>query len=122
VGVTLIDRNNYHTFFPLLYQVAAAELEPEAIVYPVRSILRGLPDTHFLMGEVTHVNLDARRVETNSQVVAYDFLILAPGSVTHFFGVPGASEHAFVLKDMEQESPSQPRPSVALNVRCTSPT
>ena len=102
VGVTLIDRNNYHTFSPLLYQVAAAELEPEAIVYPVRSILRGLPDTQFLMGEVTHVDLDARRVETNGQVVAYDFLILAPGSVTHFFGVPGASEHAFVLKDLEQ--------------------
>jgi len=102
LDVTLIDRNNYHTFLPLLYQVAAAELEPEDIVYPVRSILRGLPNVRFCMGEVTHVDLAARRVETNGRAVDYDFLILAPGSVTHFFGVPGAAEHAFVLKNLEQ--------------------
>ena len=102
LDVTLIDRNNYHTFFPLLYQVAAAELEPEDIVYPVRSILRSLPNTHFCMGETQHVDFAARSVETDGRAVAYDFLILATGSVTHFFGVPGAAEHAFVLKTLEQ--------------------
>jgi len=102
LDVTLIDRNNYHTFFPLLYQVAAAELEPEHIVYPVRSILRRLPNAHFCMGETMHVDFAARSVETNGRSLPYDFLVLATGSVTHFFGVPGAAEHAFVLKTLEQ--------------------
>jgi NADH dehydrogenase len=55
--VLVLDRNNYHTFLPLLYQVAAAELEPEDIVYPIRTILRGKERVRFLMNEVTGIDL-----------------------------------------------------------------
>jgi NADH dehydrogenase len=100
-NVTLIDRNNYHTFLPLLYQVAAAELEPEEIIYPVRSILRRLPNVGFLMAEVSRVDLEKRVAETNAGPVSYDYLFLATGSTTNFFGVPGA-EHAYPLKSLDE--------------------
>ena len=99
--VTLIDRNNYHTFLPLLYQVAAAELEPEQIIYPVRSILRPLPNVDFLMAEVSRIDFEGRVVETNAGPVSYDYLILAAGSTTNFFGVQGA-EHAYPLKTLDE--------------------
>jgi NADH:quinone reductase (non-electrogenic) len=99
--VTLIDRNNYHTFLPLLYQVAAAELEPEEIVYPVRSILRPIDNVEFLLGDVRRVDFTARVVEANALAVPYDYLILAAGSTSHFFGVAGAAEHAFPLKTLD---------------------
>jgi NADH dehydrogenase len=102
VDVLLVDRNNYHVFLPLLYQVAAAELEPEEIAYPIRSILRRLPNVRFALAEVKKVDLDGRVVESADMAIPYDFLILSVGSTTHFFGVPGAAEHAFPLKDMDQ--------------------
>ena len=102
VEVLLVDRNNYHTFLPLLYQVAAAELEPEAIAYPVRSILRQLPNVHFALAEVQEIDLAARVVKTAPGVIPYDFLVLAIGSTSSFFGLPGAAEHAFPLKTLEQ--------------------
>ncbi len=97
----LLDRNNYHTFLPLLYQVAAAELEPEAIVYPVRSILRQVPNIRFVMAEVQEIDLHTRVIKTAKQTIPYDFLILSTGSTSHFFGVPGADEYAFPLKTLE---------------------
>jgi NADH dehydrogenase len=100
--VLLIDRCNYHTFLPLLYQVGAAELEPEAIAYPIRSILRGLRGVRFMLADVRTVNLAARAIETEDQWVPYDLLIVAAGSVSHFFGVAGAEEHAFPLKTLPQ--------------------
>jgi NADH dehydrogenase len=99
--VLLIDRNNYHTFLPLLYQVAAAEVEPEEIVYPVRSILRPLGNVDFLLAEVKKVDFTARTIETTVSTVPYDYLILAAGSTTHFFGVSGAADHAFTLKTLD---------------------
>ncbi|WP_298981792.1 NAD(P)/FAD-dependent oxidoreductase [Caldilinea sp.] len=100
VQVLLLDRNNYHTFLPLLYQVAAAELEPEAIAYPVRSILRRMPNVSFALAEVRQVDLNSRRLETSAGAISYDFLILAAGSAPHFFGTPGAETHALPLKSM----------------------
>jgi NADH:ubiquinone reductase (H+-translocating) len=100
--VLVLDRNNYHTFFPLLYQVAAAELGPEDIVYPVRSILRGQRNLRFLMNEVTEIDLAAKQVKTTDHVFPYDYLVLAIGSTSHFFGVTGAAEYAFQLKTLEQ--------------------
>jgi NADH:ubiquinone reductase (H+-translocating) len=102
VEVLLIDCNNYHTFLPLLYQVAAAEQEPEEIAYPVRSIVRKLANTQFVMAEVTGIDFVARRIETTGDLVQYDYLVLALGSTSHFFGVAGADKHAFPLKTLEQ--------------------
>lgn len=102
VDVVLLDRNNFHVFLPLLYQVAAAELEPEDIVYPVRGILRGIPNITFGMADVGGVDLAARAVEAADRVYPFDFLILAAGSTSAFFGVPGAERYAFPLKTMEE--------------------
>lgn len=101
VDVLLVDRNNYHAFLPLLYQVAAAELEPEDIAYPVRSILRTLRHARFTLADVKEIDLAGRVVKAASGPIPYDFLVLATGSVSHFFGVPGAGQHAFPLKTME---------------------
>ena len=101
VDVDLVDRNNYHTFLPLLYQIAAAEVEPEGIVYPVRSIVRKFPNVRFTMGEVTGIDLAARKVSAGGSELPFDYLVLALGSVSNFFGVPGAAEHAFPLKTMD---------------------
>ncbi|MSR36215.1 MAG: hypothetical protein EXR95_06155 [Gemmatimonadetes bacterium] len=103
--VLLVDRNNYHTFFPLLYQVAAAELAPSDIAYPVRSILRKTPRVGFRMGEVRRIDLDARTIEVGEETIGYDRLVLAPGSVAHDCGVPGAREHAFFLRWMDDAIP-----------------
>lgn len=103
--VVLLDRNNYHTFFPLLYQVAAAELVPTDIAFPVRSIFRDVPNVTVRMAEVESVDLDARVVRTNRGDVPYTALVLALGSQPHFFGTPGAEEHAFPLRWMDDAVP-----------------
>ncbi len=102
VEVWLIDRNNYHTFLPLLYQAAAAEVEPEEIAYPVRRILRQWRNVHFVMADVKRIDLAVRRVETVDANLPYDYLVLATGSTSHFFGVAGAAQHTFALKTLEQ--------------------
>jgi NADH dehydrogenase len=99
--VLVLDHNNYHTFFPLLYQVAAAELEPEDIIYPVRSTLRGQKNLRLLVDEVTGVDSEKRLVKTVHHEFPYDFLVLALGSNSFFFGVEGASKYAFQLKTLE---------------------
>lgn len=105
VDVTLIDRNNYHTFFPLLYQVAAAELVPTDIAHPVRSIFRRAPNVTVRMVEMTGLDLDARSVVTDQGGIGYDYLVLALGSEPNFFGVEGAAEHSFPLRWMDDAVP-----------------
>jgi NADH dehydrogenase len=101
VAVALVDRNNYHAFLPLLYQVAAAELEPEQIAYPIRGIFRRCRNVTTIMAEARGVDFAKRIVFTEGPDLEYDHLILAPGSSTAFFGVPGALEHSFTLKSLE---------------------
>jgi NADH dehydrogenase len=105
VDVTLVDRNNYHTFFPLLYQVAAAELVPTDIAYPVRSIFRRAQNLEVRMAELIGLDLDGRVALTDTGTVPYDYLVLALGSEPAFFGVPGAEEHAFPLRWMADAVP-----------------
>ncbi len=100
--VLLLDRFNYHTFTPLLYQVATAGLEGGEIAQTVRSIIRGRRNVEFRLAEVTDVDLDARLVHTTDGELPYDFLILAAGSTTQFFGTPGAEEYSFGLKDLPE--------------------
>ncbi len=102
IGVTLIDRNNYHTFFPLLYQVAASELGPSEIAYPIRSLFRRHPLVDFRRANVGGVDLDARIVEAGESRLEYDYLVMAPGSVPNFFAVEGAARHAFPLRTMDE--------------------
>jgi NADH:ubiquinone reductase (H+-translocating) len=102
VDILVIDRNNYHTFLALLYQVAAAELEAEDIAYPVRTIFRNLSEVDFALAYVHGIDIEKRIVKTDKQEFPYDYLILATGSVPHTFGVPGVEGHAFFLKTLEE--------------------
>lgn len=101
VDVVLIDRHNYHTFFPLLYQVAAAELDANDITYPVRTILRRQDNARFLLADVTAIDRNERVLRTSAGPVGYDYLVLGPGSSTIFFGVEGAEQHSFRLRSLE---------------------
>lgn len=119
LSVHLIDRNNYHLFQPLLYQVAAAYLAPEEIAKPIRAIFRGYRRFSFQMGEVTKIDFDAKTVHVRSAAigttvdvgidstpndggtVGYDYLIIATGAQPNFFGKPGLTEYAFSLKYLE---------------------
>ena len=101
VHITLIDKHNHHLFQPLLYQVAIAGLLPSQIAQPVRTIFRRQKNLTFQMGEVTEVNFEERFVKLNGSVIAYDYLVIAVGGRTNFFGQDALEEHGFQLKDIE---------------------
>ncbi|MBE0599210.1 MAG: NAD(P)/FAD-dependent oxidoreductase [Desulfuromonadales bacterium] len=98
--VVLVDRNNYHLFQPLLYQVATAGLEQESIAQPIRAMARGWPGTRFHLAEVSGVDFAARQIRTDAGEIPYDYLILGAGSVTNFFGLESVERHAFDLKEL----------------------
>ncbi len=100
--IVIVDRNNYHTFFPLLYQVAAAEVEPEQIAAPVRGIFRGRDNVQFIMDEIRGIDFAQKQVLLCDRKLDYDYLVVSIGSVNHFFNTPGAEEHSFCLKNLEQ--------------------
>ena len=100
VRVLLLDRHNYHLFQPLLYQVATAGLEPEQIARPVRAILGRQPNFDFKMVEVTRVDFAGRQVQTTGGPFAYDYLVLAIGGATNFYGLEGVQRRGFELKDI----------------------
>jgi NADH dehydrogenase len=96
--ITLVDRENHHLFQPLLYQVATAGLGAPDIAYPIRSIFARRPDVSVLMDEVRAVDLAARRVQLAGGSLAYDYLVIALGGVTSYFGKPEWEEFAPGLK------------------------
>ena len=98
VEVVLIDRNNFHTFLPLLYQVASAEVEVSEIATPIRKIVSKQKNVIFLNDEVVGLDEGKKVVLMRSSEVDYDYLVLATGSTSYFFGTPGAEESAFPLK------------------------
>ena len=98
--VTIVDRNNYHLFQPLLYQVASGLLDPSAIASPVRTIMRRSPNVDVLRAEVTGVDVTERHVITTTGTLGYDYLIIATGSVTDYFGNQDARLHSTGLKDL----------------------
>ena len=101
VHITLIDKHNYHLFQPLLYQVAIAGLVPSQIAYPLRTIFRNQPNLTFQMGEVTAIDFNARYVKLEGSIIAYDYLVLAIGGQTNFFGMDSIEQTGFQLKDIE---------------------
>ena len=86
VRVTLVDRRNYHLFQPLLYQVATAGLSPGDIASPIRSVLRGRPNVHVMLAEVTGIELGARTVRLADGELRYDYLLIATGASHSYFG------------------------------------
>ena len=101
VDVTLVDRRNFHTFQPLLYQVATAGLDSASIAYPVRGIVHHQRSLRFRLGEVIGIDRAAREVTlADGDRLGYDYLIVAAGAVTATFGVPGVDEHGLPLKTL----------------------
>src|ERR1041384_4945816 len=98
VEVTLIDRHNYHTFQPLLYQVATSLLNAEDVGAPVRSMFRNQENVNFRLGTVTGIDAPRRKIYLeNGDETTYDYLVLASGATVNYFGTPGAAEHAIPL-------------------------
>ncbi|MDG1333771.1 MAG: NAD(P)/FAD-dependent oxidoreductase [Crocinitomicaceae bacterium] len=102
VQVVLIDRNNYHQFQPLFYQVATAGLEPSSIIFPFRRNFQRKKNFHFRMAEVLSINSDEKFVQTSIGELHYDKLIIATGATNNFFGNNDIEKHAFAMKSIDE--------------------
>ena len=102
VGVVLIDKNNFHQFQPLLYQVATSGLEPDAISFPVRKLFKGYKNFLFRMAIVKEVNPEEQRIYTNEGYVTYDYLVIATGSVSNFYGLNAIEQNGIGLKSLKE--------------------
>lgn len=100
VKITIISEKNYFLFTPLLHEVATGGVNSENIVESIRKIL-GCCLYEFYLGKAEKINLKNRAVYTAEGVLNYDYLILSPGADTNFYGIPGAYEHSFTLKSLE---------------------
>ncbi|MGH7762954.1 MAG: NAD(P)/FAD-dependent oxidoreductase [Candidatus Dormibacteraceae bacterium] len=100
VDVLLVDRNNYHLFTPLLYQVASALLDPGEIARPVRELIRPISNVDFRQAEVSGVDMGRRELKTDHGPIAYDYLVLATGAQSDYFDNQSLAQHTFGLKDL----------------------
>lgn len=107
VQIVLFDRHNYHTFQPLLYQVSTAGLEPDSIAYPLRKIFRRTIDFHFRMAEVENINTENNTIATSIGSLHFDYLVIATGTRTNYFGNESIAENSMPMKTVPQ----------ALNIR-----
>tara|TARA_R110000851_G_scaffold190370_1_gene340849 strand:- start:172220 stop:173494 length:1275 start_codon:yes stop_codon:yes gene_type:complete len=107
IQIVLFDRHNYHTFQPLLYQVSTAGLEPDSIAYPLRKIFRDNKDFHFRMAEVERIDTVNNSILTSIGSLNYDYLVIATGTRTNFFGNENIAENSMPMKTVPQ----------ALNIR-----
>ncbi len=102
VQVVLLDKHNYHTFQPLLYQVSTGGLEPDSIAYPIRKVLKDYPNFFFRLAEVTNVDAEQKSIHTNIGSLNYDYLVLATGSETNFFGNTEIEKHGMAMKTIPE--------------------
>ena len=100
VQTVLFDQNNYHTFQPLMYQVATAGLEPDSIAYPIRKTLKRRKHTHFRMGKVHQIDADQQLVYTSIGSLHYDYIVIATGADTNSFGMEDLKENAMPMKSL----------------------
>lgn len=100
--VVLLDRHNYHTFQPLLYQVSTGGLEPDSIAYPIRKVLQGYENFYFRLAEVQHIHADSNTISTNIGDLKFDYLVIATGSETNFFGNKSLQKNAMAMKTVPQ--------------------
>ncbi|SNR86305.1 NAD(P)/FAD-dependent oxidoreductase [Hymenobacter mucosus] len=100
VQVVVIDRNNYHNFQPLLYQVATGALEADSIAYPIRKIFAGQTNFFFRMADVQRVDAERNTVVTNIGDIRYDHLVIATGSLTNYFGLESLERNAMQIKSV----------------------
>lgn len=100
IRVTVLDKNNYFNFQPLMYQVASGGLGPDAIAYPLRKIISKMPNVVFRMAEVLEVKPNDKKVITSIGTMDYDYLCIATGAQTNFFGNKELEQHSMQLKSI----------------------
>jgi NADH:ubiquinone reductase (H+-translocating) len=98
--VVLLDRYNYHTFQPLLYQVATAGLEPDSIAGPLRKVTKHYKNTYFRMLKVNRIDPENKTLKTSAGTLHYDYLIVATGARINYFGNKSIAEHGFPVKQV----------------------
>ena len=96
--VTIIDKNNFHSFPPLFYQIASSGLEPSSISFPFRREMRKLENANFHLGQVTNIDTDKKLISTQFEEIAYDKLVIATGTTNNFFNSPELKEKVHTLK------------------------
>jgi NADH dehydrogenase len=101
IEVILVDKNNYHFFPPLLYQVATAFIEPSNISYPFRKMFQHKHNIRFYNGELLNINPDKNYIETDTGTLYYDYLVLAMGTETNYFGMENVKQHALPMKTID---------------------
>jgi NADH dehydrogenase len=102
VDVLVLNRTNYHGFWMMLYQVASSQIEPEAIARPVRTMLRRYRNIQFQLADVQGVDLERHVVQTVDHEIPYDYLVLAAGSTTHYFGHDSYRQRTLGLHDIDE--------------------
>jgi len=99
--VTLVDKNNYHFFPPLLYQVASSFIEPSNISYPFRRMFQKMRNCRFHMGSFLKVNPEQNTIETDTGILSYDILVLSVGAESNYFGMTNVQQHALPMKNID---------------------
>jgi NADH dehydrogenase len=102
VQIVLLDKHNYHTFQPLLYQVATAGLEPDSIAFPLRKIFKRQSNLTFRMTNVENIDTQTQTIYTNIGTLHYDYLVLATGSTTNYFGIKSIAENGMPMKNVPE--------------------
>ncbi len=100
--VVLVDKNNYHQFPPLIYQIASSGIEPSSISFPFRKIFQRRKDFYFRMAEVRSIFPEHKIVQTSIGKISYDYLVLAAGTTTNFFGNKSIEENAIPMKNVSE--------------------
>lgn len=100
--VVLVDKKNYHTFQPLLYQIATAEIEPDSIVHEIRSIIKNKKNFYFRLMTVTRIDAREKKIYSDIGSLSYDYLIIATGSKTNFFGNTKLERYAISMKTISE--------------------
>jgi NADH dehydrogenase len=98
--LVLFDRNNYHTFQPLMYQVATSGLEPDSIAYPVRKVFKQKKRFHFRWADVERVDADKKEIHTSIGTLRYDYLVMATGANSNYFGLNDVAAHSMPMKSL----------------------
>lgn len=96
--ICLVDRNNFHCFPPLFYQIASSGLVPANICFPFRREFKKMRNVSYHMGHVKHIDLDAKTVTTSYETISFDKLVLAAGSTNNYFGMPNLPHETFGIK------------------------
>ncbi len=102
VQVVLLDKHNYHTFQPLLYQVSTGGLEPDSIAYPIRKILKDFPNFYFRLTNVNEIDIKKNKVIADIGDLKFDYLVVASGSKTNFFGNSDIEKYSMAMKTIPQ--------------------